>query len=505
MAQDTFPGAAPAPLVVVANRLPIDARVDDDGAITWSPSPGGLVTALAPALAGRDAVWIGWSGIATQEPGESIDLPEHPDGYRLADVPLTAEQVELYYEGFSNETLWPLYHDRIVSPAFHRDTWNAYSEVNALFAEAAAREAAPGATVWVHDYQLQLVPALLRALRPDVRIGFFLHIPFPPGELFMQLPWRKRIVEGMLGAEVVGFQTPGGARNFREVAGRLLGYDVVSAVGDTSDDVAGWIDVTGQPPTPLDPVAPSGSRSVLVKAFPISIDVDSMMALASSPEVAERATQIRSDLGDPEILFLGVDRMDYTKGIDVRLRAFVELLEDGDLDPARVVLVQVATPSREQVEMYQRIRDDIELLVGRAAGAIGDIGQVPLRYMYGGMPRAELAAFYRAADVMLVTPFRDGMNLVAKEYVACRPDADGSLILSEFAGAAREFGDAWLVNPYSLESVKESILAAVRAEPAERQRRMERLREALIANDVAHWSLSFLSTLEGVGGGSTTA
>lgn len=500
MVEDTLPGAAPAPLVVVANRLPIDARVEDDGAITWSPSPGGLVTALAPALAGRDAVWIGWSGIATQEPGESIDLPEHPDGYRLADVPLTAEQVELYYEGFSNETLWPLYHDRIVAPAFHRETWNAYSEVNLLFAEAAAREAAPGATVWVHDYQLQLVPALLRALRPDVRIGFFLHIPFPPGELFMQVPWRKRIVEGMLGSEVVGFQTPGGARNFREVAGRLLGYDT----SDHGDD-AGWIDVTGQPPTPLDPVSPTGSRRVLAKAFPISIDVASMMELAESDEVAQRAAQIRADLGDQEVMFLGVDRMDYTKGIDVRLRAFVELLEDGELDPARVVLVQVATPSREQVEMYQRIREEIELLVGRAAGAIGDIGQVPLRYMYGGMPRAELAAFYRAADVMLVTPFRDGMNLVAKEYVACRPDVDGSLILSEFAGAAREFGDAWLVNPYSLESVKEAILAAVKAEPTERTRRMAHLREALLANDVAHWALSFLTTLEGIEAGELTA
>lgn len=481
-----------ASFVVVANRLPVDASVGDDGSITWSDSPGGLVAALAPVLDGREAVWIGWSGVAVDSLEHALDVPPMMGTYHLVDVPLTRDQVEQYYEGFCNATLWPLYHDRIASPVFHRDTWSAYVEVNATFAEAAAAVAARGATVWVHDYQLQLVPAMLRALRPDVSIGFFLHIPFPPVELFLQLPWRRRIVEGLLGADLVGFQMPGGARNFREIAARLLDCET-----GVDGDGHGWVTVSGRPPTPTDPLTPAAPRTVVVGAFPISIDVAAMEGLALSPEVRERSRQIRKELGDPDLLLLGVDRMDYTKGIDVRLRAFVELLEEGTLDPSSTVLLQIATPSREQVEEYQRIREEIELLVGRAAGLLGEIGEVPLRYLYSGLPRDELAAFYLAADVMLVTPFRDGMNLVAKEYVACRVDDDGSLVLSEFAGAAVELPEAWLVNPHSPESVKEAILAAVVADPAERAERMSAMRRHLAAHDVAAWARAFLAALAG--------
>jgi trehalose 6-phosphate synthase len=479
-----------ASFVVVANRLPVDATVEDDGKITWSDSPGGLVSALAPVLAGREAVWIGWSGVASDANPKPVVPPAMMGSYHLVDVPLTTEMVEAYYEGFSNTTLWPLYHDRIVAPEYHRETWNAYVEVNLQFAEKAAAVAADGAIVWVHDYQLQLVPSMLRALRPDLRIGYYLHIPFPPAELFLQLPWRQRIVEGMLGADLVGFQTPLGAGNFCEVAELLLGYTV-----DFDRESGGWVDVDGPSGPSVDPVSPIGPRRVQVKDFPISIDVESYVELAASPEVQQRAREIRSDLGDPTYLLLGVDRMDYTKGIDVRLRAFVELLEDRMLDPGTVTLMQIATPSREQVEEYQRLREDVELLVGRAAGALGELGEVPLRYMYSGLPKDELAAFYVAADVMLVTPFRDGMNLVAKEYVACQVDDNGSLVLSEFAGAALEFPQAWLVNPYSLESVKEAIMTAIGTTDIDRHRRMSAMRRHLMEHDVARWARDFLDTL----------
>ncbi len=479
------PGGEPQPIgddaasfVVVANRLPVDATIEDDGSITWSDSPGGLVSALAPVLAGREAVWIGWSGVATDE--RPVSPPAMMESYHLVDVPLTAQMVEQYYEGFSNSTLWPLYHDRIVAPEYHRETWNAYVEANLLFAERTAAVAAPGATVWVHDYQLQLVPSMLRSLRPDLRIGFYLHIPFPPAELFLQLPWRQRIIEGMLGADLVGFQTPFGAGNFCEVASLLLQIE-----NNFDRDMGGWVDL-------------DGGRRVRVDAFPISIDVTSYASLAGTPEVQQRAREIRKELGDPKFLLLGVDRMDYTKGIDVRLRAFVELLEDQMLDPGTVVLMQIATPSREQVEEYQRLREDVELLVGRAAGALGDIGEMPLRYMYSGLPREELVAFYVAADVMLVTPFRDGMNLVAKEYVACQVDDNGSLVLSEFAGAALEFPQAWLVNPFSQESVKEAIMTAIGTTDGDRRRRMAAMRAHLTRHDVAYWAKSFLDALAAV-------
>ncbi len=471
-------GAEAASFIVVANRLPIDAVVEDDGQVDWTEAPGGLVSALAPVLHGREAVWIGWSGVAADTHSDPVVPPAKMGSYHLVDVPLSTDMVQLYYEGFSNSTLWPLYHDRIVAPEYHRDTWNSYVDVNLQFAEKAAEVAAPGAIVWVHDYQLQLVPSMLRALRPDLRIGFYLHIPFPPAELFLQLPWRQRIVEGLLGADLVGFQTPFGASNFCEVTSLLLGHDF-----DFDANDGGWIDV-------------ASPRRVQVDAFPISIDVASLSELAATPRVQARAKQIRHELGDPQHFLLGVDRMDYTKGIHVRLRAFVELLEDRMLDPATTVMLQIATPSREQVEEYQKLREEIELLVGRAAGAFGEIGEVPLRYMYSGLPHEELAAFYVAADVMLVTPFRDGMNLVAKEYVACQVDDNGSLVLSEFAGAALELPQAWLVNPHSLESVKETIMTAIGTTPDDRRRRMAAMRAYLSEHDVARWAREFLEALE---------
>ncbi|MGY4643857.1 alpha,alpha-trehalose-phosphate synthase (UDP-forming) [Cellulomonas sp. URHB0016] len=461
-------------LLVVANRLPVDVALGEDGEPTWSRSPGGLVTALAPVMAQADGAWVGWGGA----PDLELD-PFEVDGTQLVPVTLSEDDVARYYEGFSNDTLWPLYHDVIAPPQFHRQWWEAYQRVNRRFAQAAADQAAKGATVWVHDYQLQLVPRFLRELRPDLRIGYFHHIPFPPLEIFTQLPWRRQVVEGLLGADLVGFQRAGDASNFVRVVRRL-----------TDETTRGQI-VTLMKDGRVD-------RHVRAAAFPISIDSGAFDELARTPAVQERAEQIRHELGDPEVLLLGVDRLDYTKGIRHRVKAYGELLEEGRLSPSTTTLVQVASPSRENVGAYQQLRDDVELLVGRINGDYGQVGHAPVQYLHQSYPMDEMAALYLAADVMLVTALRDGMNLVAKEYVAARSDDRGALVLSEFTGAADELNGAILVNPHDIDGMKDAITYAVHIDPREARKRMRRLRRRVLGHDVVAWSQEFLAVLTAV-------
>jgi trehalose 6-phosphate synthase len=456
-----------ADLVVVANRLPVDRVTEPDGSPGWRRSPGGLVTAIEPIMRSNNGTWIGWPG------GTESDLePFEDDGLNLIPMTMSAAEVENHYEGFSNATLWPLYHDVVAKPEFHREWWDAYTAVNRRFAERAAEAAAEGATVWVHDYQMQLVPGMLRELRPDLRIGFFLHIPFPPTELFQQLPWRRQILEGLLGADLVGFQLSGAAQNFVRLVRQRVGHK-----------------------THRDLVYLPDGRTVKAAAFPISIDSRGLEELARSEPVEARAIEIREQLGNPRKVFLGVDRLDYTKGIYARLRAFAELIEDGELDVGDAVFVQVATPSREQVEQYRILRDDIDRLVGRINGDLGRIGSPAISYLHASYPQEEMAALYRAADIMVVTPYRDGMNLVAKEYVACRFDNDGALVLSEFAGAAEELRQAWQINPYDINGMKSALLDAYRADDRDLGRRMRAMRKQVMEHDVAAWADKFLQEL----------
>ncbi|WP_144206095.1 alpha,alpha-trehalose-phosphate synthase (UDP-forming) [Mycobacterium tilburgii] len=465
--------------VVVANRLPIDLERSPDGTTTWKRSPGGLVTALEPLLRRRSGAWVGWPGITDDEvdigaePTEQDDLQPHPVG-------LSANDVAEYYEGFSNATLWPLYHDVIVKPIYHREWWDRYVDVNHRFAEAASRAAARGATVWVQDYHLQLVPKMLRELRPDLTIGFFLHIPFPPVELFMQMPWRAEIIEGLLGADLVGFHLVGGAQNFLILSRRLVG-------ANTSRGEVGVRSRLGE--------VEVGDRRVRVGAFPISIDSGALDQAARDRNVRRRAREIRAELGNPRKIMLGVDRLDYTKGIDVRLKAFSELLAEGRAKRDDTVLIQLATPSRERVDSYRLPRNDIERQVGHINGEYAEVGHAVVHYIHRPVPRDELIAFFVAADVMLVTPLRDGMNLVAKEYVACRSDLGGALVLSEFTGAAAELRQAYLVNPHDLEGVKDMIEAALNQSVEEGRRRMRSLRRHVLAHDVDRWARSFLDAL----------
>ena len=458
--------------VVVANRLPVDISVAQDGSLSWQRSPGGLVTALAPIMQKNDGAWVGWSGQA-----DFSHEPFDGEGMRLWPVALSEEEIASYYEGFSNGTLWPLYHDVIVAPEFHRTWWNAYVSVNRRFAAAAAEAAAPGGTVWVHDYQLQLVPAVLRLLRPDVKIGFFNHIPFPPVEIFGQRPWRRQVVEGLLGADLVGFQRPGDAANFLRAVRRLTDLKVQGP----------QVTIPGRWSRP--------DRAVRAQAFPISIDAASFDSLARTPEVLARAKEIRKELGSPEVLLLGVDRLDYTKGIRHRLKAFGELLEDGQLRVPEASMIQVASPSRERVEQYRQLRDEVEVTVGRINGDFGTLGRAAVHYLHHSYPMEEMAALYRAADVMLVTSLRDGMNLVAKEYVAARSDLGGALVLSEFTGAADELTQALQINPHDIDGTKATIMRAIGMDAKEGRRRMRSLRRRVLEHDVQRWADDFLGYL----------
>lgn len=455
--------------VVVANRLPVDL----DSAGNWTPSPGGLVAALTPVLSSHNGCWVGWPGI----PDTSPEPFRTDEGVLLHPVTLTEADFREFYEGFSNATLWPLYHDLIVTPVYDRSWWERYRDVNDRFAREVDRVAAPGATVWVQDYQLQLVPGILRQIRPDLTIGFFLHIPFPGPDLFRQLPWREEIVRGLLGADLLGFHLESGAANFLDLL-RHVGIEVSGTV--RTREVTAF-------------ATAGDGRPVGVAAYPISIDPASL-GESDNSAVEKR----RAELGDPATVLLGVDRLDYTKGILPRLTALEELLEAGSLEPGDVAFVQVATPSRERLEEYRRARSEVEEAVGRINGRFGTIGRPVVHYLHQALPKRELRHYYSVADVMVVTPYKDGMNLVAKEYVACHPDGSGSLVLSEFAGAAEELTQANLCNPFDGESIKAAMLQAItglRSNPDEMARRMTAMYEQVSTHDVDAWARAFLSSL----------
>lgn len=455
-----------ASLVVVANRLPVH-RVGVGSNAHWESSAGGLVTAVAPVMKKLPGVWVGWSG------NDASIKPFIHDRMRIRPVTLGREEVAKYYDGMSNRTFWPLYHDAIRPPEFQREWWKKYVAVNARFAQAAAAEAARGDIVWVHDYHLQLVPAMLRERRPDLRIGFFLHIPFPPEELFEWLPWREEILKGLLGADVIGFQSPMAAQNFS----RLCRHYAEAEGTGTSLRYEG--------------------RPIVNRAFPISIDFDWFDIRAKSPAAREGVAELRSRLGAKRKILLAIDRLDYTKGVVRRLQAVEELFERGLAKAEDCVFVQIATPSREAVAEYATLRDEVETIVGRINGKFSQPGRVAVHYFRRNLTREELITYYAAADVMLVTPLRDGMNLVAKEFVACRSDSTGVLVLSQFAGAARELTRALTVNPRDQDHFVEALRTALKMPREEARMRMSMLRSRVKRDDVYAWCDDFLSELRG--------
>jgi len=447
-------------LVVAANRLPVE--ISADGCLT--PSPGGLASALSSVTA-AGTQWVGWAGpeAVRPKPFDHGDLRLHP-------VSLSSDEVDRYYRGFSNAVLWPLFHGRLRRVELNRAWWNSYRVVNRRFASAVAHIAPLGGTVWVHDYHLLLAPAMIREKRPDLRIGLFLHIPFPNAQLFAMLPWRREVIKGMLGADVVGFQVPDDVDNFVAAAKRLVDPRMV---GRTVID---------------------GSHSVDVDAFPISVDFAHWTELGDGAAAAALAN--RQELGVESVL-LGIDRLDYTKGISERLRAFGELLDQGLLDTEKCAFVQVAVPSRADVAAYEDERDEVEQLIDRInVKHRRRNGSVPVRYIDYSLDEVQMASWFRAADALVVTSLADGMNLVAKEFVAARGDLDGVLILSEFAGAAQDLDGALIVNPYDIEDIKQAVLLAIQMPVAERAARLRTMRAAVEHNDVHRWARTFLARLQ---------
>ncbi len=459
-------------LLIVANRLPITVQIRD-GEVEVERSTGGLATGLQRPHEQSGGLWIGWSGAPdslTDEQRASLDAKLAAD--RLVGVPLTTDQVTRYYEGFSNGVLWPLFHYLLDQIPLHVPDWDAYVEANESFAEVVAAQYQPGDLIWVHDYQLFLVPGLLRRRLPDARIGFFLHIPFPSEELFRTLPARARLLEGVLGADLIGFHTPAYLRHFATSLTDILGLAV-----------------------DIDRV-PLPGREVRLGVFPMGIDAASFQEIADDPAVDAEAQALRGD-GSVRIL-VGVDRLDYTKGIPRRLLAYERMLETHPELRERVRLVQVAVPSRTGVEAYQEFRTLVDQLVGRINGTFGTPRWAPVHYIFRSLSPADLVALYRAADVMLVTPLRDGMNLVAKEFIASRTDGDGVLVLSEFAGASWELPEALQVNPYDSDGTADVFYRALTMESEERRARLAPLRTRVETFDVHRWVASFLDQLGAV-------
>ncbi|MEW6250807.1 MAG: trehalose-6-phosphate synthase [Planctomycetota bacterium] len=462
-------------MVVVSNRLPVVLEREGE---TWQvrPGSGGLVTALSPLLRQRGGLWIGWPGVrADESAGVESHLAEYSGaaGFEVVPVALTAEDVGGFYHGFSNEIIWPLFHDLQTRCNFVPEYWTTYRAVQGKFAEVVRQQARERDFIWVHDYHLMGLGRQLRRREALNRIGFFLHTPFPPPDIFLKLPWRAEVLEELLDYDVLGFQTPRDRDNFAACVRHLLPRARLRRK-------RGVIRVQ-QP-----------GRSVHVDALPIGIDHAEFAARAAAPSVTARVRELRAQIADQQIV-LSVDRLDYTKGIPYRLKAFRTALERYPDLHRQVTLFQLVVPSREAVPEYQDSRAEVEQLVGQVNGQFTEPGWIPIHHVFRPVERDELLALYRTADVGLVTPLKDGMNLVAKEYCACQVEGDGVLILSEFAGAAVQLGrHALLVNPYDLDGVAAALHQAVRTPRAARHAAMRHLRTNIRRYDVHWWAEQFL-------------
>jgi alpha,alpha-trehalose-phosphate synthase [UDP-forming] len=462
-------------LVVVSNRLPYVLGNHTREGWTLSPGSGGLVTALLPVLKDRGGVWIGWTGTSEEVPETAaiFRAASREAGYVLEPVLLTEDEVEKYYHGYSNESVWPLFHDLQSRCVFDPEYWRVYAKVNGKFADALASHCRADDFVWVHDYQLMDVAHHAREAGCAANLAFFLHIPFPSPDIFMKLPERNTVLTSLLAYDLVGFQTQRDRRNFIQCVRLLAKNARVYAEGHlhrvTLDD-----------------------REMRVGSFPIGIDAASFAAFASTPEVEELFQSIRTRFAGRQIV-LGLDRLDYTKGIPQRLLAFVNLLERFPEVRKRIHLFQVVVPSREGIREYDELRLEIEQLVGHINGRYAELGWVPVHYFFRSLTQTELLAFYRAASIALITPLKDGMNLVAKEFCACSLEEDSVLVLSQFAGAAAQLGQgALVVNPYDVEQTADAIYNAFRMPAGERRYRMRRLRRNVRTQDVFWWVDSFM-------------
>jgi trehalose 6-phosphate synthase/phosphatase len=464
-----MPEAGDRRLLVMSNRAPI--RVIREGARERiEPTVGGVGSTFLRLLEKHGGLWIAWSG--GQRVPRRMQMPRHDPRFAMLFAPLSERDISHYYYGMCNRGLWPLMHFMTPNCHFEKLHWRHYERVNRMFAEMAAAELSCGDVLWVQDFHLALTPRFIRELKPDVPIGIFWHVPFPPEQLFRIFPWRREYLRGMLGSDLIGFHTQSYARHFLNSCERILDLPVDRERGEVSVD----------------------GRQVRVGSFPLGIPADYFAELALSERVRQRASRIRQGIRS-DIVVLGVDRLDYTKGLLERLLGFEFFLETNPAYHKRVTLVLIAVPSRTKVSDYAMLKRQLDELVGRVVGRFSSEGWVPIRYLYTQFGAEELVAYYRAADIALLTPLRDGMNLVAKEYVASHVTDDGVLILSEFAGAAEELTEALLVNPYNLDEVARRLKQAIEMKPTEKAARLRALRAKVHSNNLDCWSESFLNTL----------
>jgi trehalose 6-phosphate synthase/phosphatase len=456
--------------IIVSNRLPTKVQRTTSG-LTFQPSEGGLATGLGSIYRADDNVWVGWPGLFVDDPAEQAHVTEQLHADSMAPVFLTEAEIHDFYEGFSNGTLWPTFHYFSEFATYEQTHWEAYVRVNEKFCEAVLALAGPDDTIWMHDYQLLLLPEMLRKVRPEASIGFFLHIPFPSYELIRVLPWGADLLRGMLGADLIGFHTFGYLHHFLSAVGHLLGYPTHN----------------GQVETP--------TRTVLVDAFPMGIDYQRYANTAAGEAALTHEATYREGLGEARVI-LSIDRLDYTKGIAQRLRAFEQLLVRHPEWLGQVSLLMVVVPSRDQVAQYAALKEEIDELVGRLNAQYRTIAWTPIHYFYRSFPFEELVGLYRLADVALVTPVRDGMNLVAKEFLASKVGDKGVLILSERAGAANELADALLINPTDTGQLAETMHAALRMPEDEQRTRLQAMQALVQQYDVFAWTELFMNRLE---------
>jgi len=455
-------------LILVSNRLPVTVH-NVSGVLRIEKSVGGLATGLREPHERSGGLWVGWPG-PTDTFSDALRGQLHERLAEIGTVPvhLSRSDIAQFYETFSNGVLWPLFHYNPGQIPLRVEGWESYCSVNRRFADRVAELYRPGDTIWVHDYQLMLVPALLRQRIPDARIGFFLHIPFPSSEMFATLPHRETLLRGPLGADVIGFHTAWYVKHFRASVERILGYNTTDSQIEMHD------------------------RTIQVGVFPIGIDAQHFEQAAQAPRVEAEARQLRREA---ERILVGIDRLDYTKGIPRRLLAFEDLLRYRPEWRERVRLIQVAVPSRTGVRAYRKFGNEVNAIVGSINGAFGTPHWQPVHYVYRSIPEHQMLALYRAADAMLVTPVRDGMNLVAKEFLASRSDEDGVLILSEFAGGAAQLSDALVVNPFDIGATANAYHQALMMPRDERRVRIRRLRETVQRHDVHWWVSQFIGAL----------
>jgi trehalose 6-phosphate synthase/phosphatase len=457
--------------IIVSNRLPVKI-VEANGKYELSPSEGGLATGLGSIYKKGDNVWIGWPGLEVPDDRQE-EVSKQLEELNLIPVFLTTEEINLYYEGFSNEVLWPVFHYMVTYAHYEQDYWTFYQRVNKKFAEVVLAHVQEGDTIWAHDYQLLLLPALIRAQEAHVTIGFFQHIPFPSYEIFRLIPWREEILNGMFGADLIGFHTFDDVRHFLSSASKIV-------LSKFADNVIIYND-----------------RQIVVESFPMGIDDEKYGSLIGEQAVQENIKAIQESFSDQRII-LSIDRLDYSKGILQRLLAFELLLQNYPEYLERIVLYMIVVPSRDTVPQYKELRDQIDQLVGNINARFRTLNWAPIHYFYRSFPIETLSALYNTAEVCLVTPMRDGMNLVSKEYIASRSNDNGVLILSEMAGASKELNDALIVNPNNIVQIMDTIVKALNMPAEEQQSRMKSMRSVVSKFNIHLWVKNFMEKLEEV-------